>query len=42
LLQITVASLNRVAEKVGELLAQWLQEAGIEVATRPVAGQTTK
>jgi hypothetical protein len=40
-LQITVASLNRVAEKVGELVAQWLQEAGIEVAIRPVAGQST-
>jgi hypothetical protein len=39
--QITVASLNRVAEKVGQLVAQWLQEAGIEVATRPVAGQST-
>jgi hypothetical protein len=39
--QITVASLNRVAEKVGELVVQWLQVAGIEVATRPVAGQST-
>jgi hypothetical protein len=42
LLQITVSSLNRVAEMVGQTLQLWLQEAGIRVASKPIEGQSTK